>query len=382
MSIPSTGEATPHQERRYWGRYRGVVMNNLDPLRLGRVKCRVPEILGLEITTDWAAISAGTYGGQADSGFFAPPDIGAAVFVEFESGDVNRPLVVGTWWGQPTGTPPETPSLARNDGQKCWKTDPSTMSPKGDDKFKSAACTDECQPGSPLRTKGPPQYPYNKVFKTKNNGITIEVDDTPGLGRVHIWHGPSKSWVEIDSTGELSIRVAGKSYRLVEMDDRHHVKMNQHTLVELDHTVKVGKDRWLEVAAKETRQLKGTRDTFVTGQEQRVNQAALDGWVTGQEQRVNQGGLKHWAVGDRTDVVLGNYTLWVMGNMTTNVFGNYSRQALGTIEDKALAISHKMGAPTGSPPTQPTAPQPPVCPGQPSCPPIPPDTACPDIPSP
>ncbi len=337
-------------------------MDNNDPMRLGRVKCRVPEILGLMLSTDWAVISAGSYGGQMNSGFFAPPDIGAAVFVEFESGDVNRPMVTGTWWGQMTGMPPETPSLARQDGQLCWKTDPSTLSPKGDDKFKSASCTDECQPGSPLRTKGPPQYPFNKVFRTKNNGITVEVDDTPGLGRIHIWHGPSKSWVEIDSTGELSIRVAGKSYRLVEMDDRHHVIMNQHTLVEMDHTVKVGKDRWLEVAAKETRQLKGARDTFVTGQ----------------EQRVNQGGLKQWAVGDRTDVIFGNYTLWVMGSMTTNVFGSYSRQAMGSIEDKALTISHKMGAPTGSPPTQPT---PPPCPGQLTCPPVPLDTTCPDPPS-
>jgi hypothetical protein len=288
----------------------------------------------------------------------------ASVFVEFESGDVNRPLVVGTWLGQPTGQPPETPGLARSDGQQCWKTDPSTVSPKGDDKFKSAACTDECQPGSFLRAAGGPLYPNNKVFRTKNNGIVIEVDDSPGKGRIHIWHGPSKSWVEIDSTGELSIRVAGKSYRLVEMDDRHHVKGNQHTMVELDHTVKVGKDRWLEVAINETRQLKGKRDTFVTGQ----------------EQRVNQGGLKQWAVGDRTDVIFGNYTLWVMGSMTTNVFGSYSRQALGSIEDKALTISHKMGAPTGTPPTQPT---PPPCPPDPPiCPPIPPDTTCPDPPSP
>lgn len=363
MSIPATSETVPHDERRYWGKYRGIVADNNDPLRLGRVRCRVPEILGLTIFTDWATVSGGSYGGSPNSGFFAPPDIGAAVFVEFESGDVNRPLVVGTWWGQPTGTPPETPGLARTDGQQCWKTDPSTMNPpKGEDKFKSASCTDECQPGSPLRVKGPPQYPYNKVFRTKNNGIVIEVDDTPGLGRIHIWHGPSKSWVEIDNTGELSIHVAGKSYRLVDMDDRHHVKMNQHTMVGVDHTLKVGANRWLEVTAKETRQIKGARDTFVTGQ----------------EQRVSQGELKQWASAGRTDVVMGDYNLWVMGNFKVSVFGNYDRIAT-MISDQATMISHKLGAPTGSPPTPPT---PPTCQGEPSCPPVPVDTSCPDPPSP
>lgn len=349
------------EERRYFGAYRGVVVDNNDPLRLGRVKCRCPEILGLTIITDWATFKGGSYGGDANSGVFNPPDINAAVFVEFESGDVNRPLYTGVWWGQRTGQPPETPGLARADGQQCWQTDPSTLSPKGDDKFKSASCTDECQPGSALRTAGGPTYPSNKVFRTKNNGIVIEVDDSPGKGRIHIWHGPSKSWVEIDNAGELSIRVAGKSYRLVEMDDRHHVKMNQHTMVELDHTVKVGKDRWLEVTAKETRQIKGARDTFVTGQEQRMN-----------------GDLSQWTTGDRTDVVMGNYNLWVVGNMTTNVFGNYERIAVN-ITDKAAAIDHTLGAPTGSPPAPPA---PPICPGTPTCPPAPTTGTCPDLPSP
>jgi len=370
----------PFSERRYYGCYRGTVADNLDPLRLGRVKCRCHEVLGLEMTTDWAAYKGGPFGGDLDCGVFAPPDVGAAVFVEFESGDVNRPLFTGTWWGQRKGMPPETPALARADGQTCWKTDPSTSAPKGIDQFRSATNEDQCQPISPLRAKGPPQYPCNKVLKTKNNGITVEIDDTPGRGRIHIWHGPSKSWVEIDSGGELSVRVAGKSYVLVEADDRHHVKGGRHALVEGDETVRVGKDRWLRVKANETREVGGLRDTFVTGKEQRVNQAGLDGFVVGEEQRVDQGGLKHWTIGDRVDVVVGNWTQWVVGNLQTNVFGNYDRIAAGNISDVASAIAHSKGTPTGAPPVPPVQPQPPQPVQPPGCPVTPPDFTCPPTP--
>ena len=350
-------------ERRYYGSYRGVVMDNNDPLRLGRVKCRVPEVLGLTIMTDWATFKGGSYGGDANSGIFNPPDINASVFVEFESGDVNRPLYSGTWWGQKTGQPPETPGLARADGQQCWKTDPSTLAPKGTDSFKSLDGQDQCQPPSALRAAGGPVYPNNKVFRTKNNGIVIEVDDTPGKGRIHIWHGPSKSWVEIDNAGELSIRVAGKSYRLVEMDDREHIKGNHHTMVELAETVRIGTNHLTAVGANEQREVKGKKDTFVTGE----------------EQRVNKGGLKEWVTGERTDIINGNYTLWVMGYFKVNVVGNFERAAAGNIVDKGILIDHKAGAPVGTPPTPPPDPPPP---GDPTCPPVPPDSACPDLPSP
>jgi hypothetical protein len=337
-----------------------MVADNNDPLRLGRVKCRCHEVLGLELATDWAAFKGGAFGGDVDCGVFAVPDIGSAVFIEFESGDVNRPLWSGTWWGQRKGQPPETPALARADGKTCWKTDPSTSAPKGSDSFKSLTDEDQCQPPSPLRKNGGPTYPYNKVLKTKNNGITIEIDDTPGKGRIHIWHGPSKSWIEIDNMGELSIRVAGKSYRLVEMDDRHHVKMNRHTLVEMAETLRVGTNHFTAVGANERRQVGGTKDTFVTGQ----------------EQRVNDGGLKDWVTGERVDVITGNYTLWVTGDFKVNVVGNFERNAV-SIKDQATTIDHKLGAPTGSPPTPPTPPPPPP---DPNCPPTPPDTSCPPTP--
>ena len=82
---------------RVYGKYQGTVMNNLDPNSLGRLQAFVPAVLG-EIPTGWAKPCV-PYGGPT-SGFFSVPPIGAGVWIEFEAGDVSRPLWAGCYWGQ------------------------------------------------------------------------------------------------------------------------------------------------------------------------------------------------------------------------------------------------------------------------------------------
>jgi hypothetical protein len=80
---------------RFYGKYRGLVLNNQDPSNLGRLQANVPEVLG-EIPSGWA-IPAAPYAGTG-SGFFAVPLVGAGVWIEFEAGDVSRPIWSGAWW--------------------------------------------------------------------------------------------------------------------------------------------------------------------------------------------------------------------------------------------------------------------------------------------
>jgi hypothetical protein len=80
---------------RFYGKYRGLVLNNQDPSNLGRLQATVPEVLG-EIPTGWA-IPAAPYAGTG-AGFFAVPLVGAGVWIEFEAGDVSRPIWSGAWW--------------------------------------------------------------------------------------------------------------------------------------------------------------------------------------------------------------------------------------------------------------------------------------------
>ncbi len=90
----------------YYGKYRGSVVSNIDPLKLGRITAIVPDVSGA-IPTTWAMPCLPVAG--LNSGIFTVPAIGSGVWVEFEQGDPERPIWVGGYWG--TGA--EVPGLAK-----------------------------------------------------------------------------------------------------------------------------------------------------------------------------------------------------------------------------------------------------------------------------
>ncbi|MDW8323755.1 MAG: phage baseplate assembly protein V [Burkholderiales bacterium] len=91
--------------QRAFGKYRGHVVDNEDPQRLGRLRVRVPALLG-DAVTAWA-LPCMPCGGAAGHGWFCVPEVGAQVWVEFEGGDLNYPIWVGTFWQQPSDVPQE-----------------------------------------------------------------------------------------------------------------------------------------------------------------------------------------------------------------------------------------------------------------------------------
>lgn len=100
---------------KFYGKYRGMVLNNVDPLQTGRLQVQVPDVAGL-IPVTWAMPCAPIAGIQ--NGMFALPIIGSGVWVEFEQGDPEFPIWVGCFWGSaaevPTLallTPPVTPAI-------------------------------------------------------------------------------------------------------------------------------------------------------------------------------------------------------------------------------------------------------------------------------
>lgn len=79
----------------HYGKYRGFVHDVDDPEHQGRLRVKVPEILHDE-PSGWA-LPAAPYAGPG-VGMFAIPPAGAGVWVEFEAGDVSRPIWSGCWW--------------------------------------------------------------------------------------------------------------------------------------------------------------------------------------------------------------------------------------------------------------------------------------------
>lgn len=86
----------------FFGKYRGLVSDNLDPLMIGRVRATVPDVLG-ESESGWAMPCAPFGGDQL--GFFAVPAKGAGVWIEFEHGDPDYPVWAGCWWGSAKDMP-------------------------------------------------------------------------------------------------------------------------------------------------------------------------------------------------------------------------------------------------------------------------------------
>ncbi len=149
----------------FYGKYRGIVTDVQDPLMQGRIKARVPEVLGDE-ESGWA-LPCLAFGGSR-MGFFVLPDVGSAVWMEFEHGDPDYPVWAGSWFGSPTDMPADL------------------MAP-----------------------------PYKKTMLVTKSGHSITLDDTPGVGGITLkTSGGQKivltaTGIEIDSGTGAVIKLTG-----------------------------------------------------------------------------------------------------------------------------------------------------------------------------
>ena len=90
--------------RTYFGKYRGTVMNNVDPEQRARILVSVPDAGG--VVPAWALPAVPVAGNQM--GVFVMPPIDASVWIEFEQGNPDMPVWTGGFWGSSA----ELPALA------------------------------------------------------------------------------------------------------------------------------------------------------------------------------------------------------------------------------------------------------------------------------
>jgi len=165
-------------ERRFYGKYRGIVVANEDPVRLGRLKVKVPSVLGDQVVTGWATPCA-PYGGAADQGFLFIPQIDALVWVEFEEGDLEFPIWVGTFWADP-GSGTQLPKPQSADG------------------------TEEAEV---------PKLPTRKIIKTLK-GHTIQFEDAEGKESILIREGGQGHLITMNSDGVKITDATGNSIEM------------------------------------------------------------------------------------------------------------------------------------------------------------------------
>lgn len=152
-------------ERRFYGKYRGIVVDDKDPARLGRLRVRVPSLLGPDVVTGWATPCL-PFGGADDQGFLFVPARNAGVWVEFEEGDLEFPIWVGTYWTSP-GADTQLPR------------------PQTDDGSQTAQVQDP---------------PTRKIIKTAK-GHTVQLEDADGKESVLVREGSRGHLVRMDGDG-------------------------------------------------------------------------------------------------------------------------------------------------------------------------------------
>lgn len=126
---PSTGcqdpnqDATPESPGRFYGKYRGEVIDNDDIEGRGRILAIVPAIPGSLI--NWA-LPCTPYAGEL-VGFFSIPPIGANVWIEFEGGNPSYPIWAGCFWEEAEFPEPLILDPADAALVKMWRTKFSTF---------------------------------------------------------------------------------------------------------------------------------------------------------------------------------------------------------------------------------------------------------------
>ena len=85
------------QPRKFLGKYRGMVVNNEDPQKMGRIQAIVPDVSEV-IPTGWAMPCVPF--AYLQMGLFVLPPPQSGVWIEFEHGDPDYPIWSGGWWGK------------------------------------------------------------------------------------------------------------------------------------------------------------------------------------------------------------------------------------------------------------------------------------------
>lgn len=260
-----------YSSEKFFGKYRAIVKDNRDPLKLGRVVLHVAEVFG-SLLTDWATPCQSGLGGFADGGSILIPPIGAGVWCEFEHGNVNLPVYVGSWWGTPNNVN-EIPlrvqgkddAIVNSKGKVKGTTLP-FVNKNNEADFPSDVPKEVNEPSSPFQGK----YPYVRATKTES-GHLLEFDDTPSEERILLYHKQG-SFIEFRKDGDLEIK-SKKRYELIDGSNIVHVRNHKIDLIEDSHDVTVKKDyksvhgglSRSEYRADRKEVIRGKYDRFIQG---------------------------------------------------------------------------------------------------------------------
>jgi hypothetical protein len=273
-------------DNRYYGKYRGYVSNVTDPENTGRIKAYVPRLLG-EAETGWC-MPCTPYAGP-DQGLYTIPDVGAGVWIEFEGGDLSRPLWSGMWWGKP-----ETADIGQPDSTARFAPETSEI-PK------------EAYPDRIVE-------PGVRILKS-SLGHYVLLDDRADTARVELRDSLGNRII-LDKDG-LTI-LAGNQTTINEG--------NQVTEVDGTATLRVSGDQKEEIHGGSSREIDGDVELKVKG----GYSESFD--LAGYTRTIDHTGVSETFTGPKSDQVRGSYTRRVSGAVDDTAMGGFGLTSGGNVQ--------------------------------------------------
>jgi hypothetical protein len=199
MAVTQLGNPRTAQQPdgRQYGPRKAFVRDRRDPELRGRVRVWCPSLIAKDVPGNWSDWC------ERKGVFHAVPPLGAAVWVEYEMGNVQNPVYSWGWARGDSATSSEVPAAGKGETDPAWAEEKEV---EGGGFGVSIHATLPADPA----VETPPEYPYNKVF-TSEGGHSFELDDSPE-GKRAVYRHPSGTSVTIDADGNVQIRSVGGQY--------------------------------------------------------------------------------------------------------------------------------------------------------------------------
>jgi hypothetical protein len=254
----------------FW--FHGVIEDNKDPLKIGRVRVRCFEYHTQnkeELPTEdlpWATVLMPVTSSSVSGKGISPSGLlqGSWVIGFFRDGsNFQDPIVLGSFHGIPGYA--ASPSLGFNDPDGNWPNkdhlnEPDTNRLSRNEstektivekkkKEKIVGVKTALQPWlkwNEKETSYAAEYPKNHVIETESGHI-IELDDTPEKERIGVYH-KAGTWLEIHPDGSKVEKVVGEDNEIVLSDKKLLVKGNCYLNMDgAVTTLKTAKDFYIEI---------------------------------------------------------------------------------------------------------------------------------------
>lgn len=195
----------------------GVVEDRDDPNKVGRVRVRIYGVHGdqVEVPTDhlpWATVLLPPISSSLKQVGISPTglQLGSTVFGFFMDGHEGQlPIIFGSLPGV-EDVPPLAVGIQSLNKKRVG-----------------------IEPASPYKAR----YPYNKVNRSES-GHAIEIDDTPGAERLHVFHR-SGTYTEVDRKGNRVDKIVGDGYEVVVKNKNVYVQGNVNVTVKGNVSIQV-----------------------------------------------------------------------------------------------------------------------------------------------